>query len=149
MKLGTSMTRNVLGIGITGLALACASGEADDARAVAFGEEIQISARTEVGAAPMFSVAPDGREAVAWVSAPEGGTDGRLYLSVEGADPVELTDPLIDEPVTVPLRLKALRPRPIMGDRPSTIHEVDIEEQRSDARGGRDRVPHGDAGPRS
>jgi hypothetical protein len=83
-----------LGVGLTALALACAPGEADETHAVAFGEEVQISARTEVGAAPMFSVAPDGREAVAWVSAPDGGTDGRLYLSVDGADPVELKDPL-------------------------------------------------------
>jgi hypothetical protein len=94
MKLGTISKLNTLGVGCTVLALACAPGEADESHAVAFGDEVQISARTEVGAAPMFSVAPNGSEAVAWVSAPDGGTDGRLYVSVDGADPVELTDPL-------------------------------------------------------
>ena len=73
---------------------ACAPAESDMTDSVAFSEEVAVSAETEVGAAPMFSVAPDGREVVAWVSAPHGGTDGRLYLSVDGGDPVELVDPL-------------------------------------------------------
>jgi hypothetical protein len=42
----------------------------------------------------MFAVSPSGREAVAWVSAPGGGTDGRLYISVNHATPIELADPL-------------------------------------------------------
>jgi hypothetical protein len=71
----------------------CATDAAEN-EAVVFGDEFVVSATTEVGAAPMFSVAPDGREAVAWVSAPEGGTDGRLYLAIDGGNPVELTDPL-------------------------------------------------------
>ncbi|HET8769961.1 MAG TPA: sialidase family protein [Gemmatimonadaceae bacterium] len=47
-----------------------------------FDEPLVISAATGVGAAPMFAVAPDGREAIAWVSAEGGGTDGRLHVRV-------------------------------------------------------------------
>lgn len=53
-----------------------------------------ISAPTSVGAAPMFAVSDDGRQAAAWVSAPEGGSDGRLYVSVDGSAPSELRDSL-------------------------------------------------------
>jgi hypothetical protein len=53
-----------------------------------------VSATTVVGAAPMFVVSPAGAEAAAWISAPGGGSDGRLYVSVNGAKPVELRDPL-------------------------------------------------------
>jgi hypothetical protein len=53
-----------------------------------------VSAPTAVGTAPMFAVAPSGAEAVAWISAPAGGTDGRLYVALRGRAPVELTDPL-------------------------------------------------------
>ena len=52
-----------------------------------------ISASTTVGAAPMFAVSPSGRRAVAWVSAPGGGTDGRLYVTT-GGPPTELRDTL-------------------------------------------------------
>jgi len=41
-----------------------------------------VSAATGVGAAPMFAVAADGREAIAWVSAEGGGSDGVLHLRV-------------------------------------------------------------------
>lgn len=43
-----------------------------------------VSASTGVGAAPMFAVAGDGREAIAWVSAPGGGSDGMLHVQVGG-----------------------------------------------------------------
>jgi len=52
-----------------------------------------VSAATTVGAAPMFAVSPAGKRAVAWVSAPGGGTDGRLYVATDGA-PSELRDSL-------------------------------------------------------
>jgi hypothetical protein len=52
-----------------------------------------ISASTTVGAAPMFALSPTGKRAVAWVSAPGGGTDGRLYVTAGGA-PTELRDSL-------------------------------------------------------
>jgi hypothetical protein len=61
---------------------------------VRLGDVQVVSAPTTVGAAPMFAVAPGGRRATAWVSAPGGGTDGRLYVSVGGGDPVELRDSL-------------------------------------------------------
>jgi hypothetical protein len=53
-----------------------------------------LSAPTAVGTAPMFAVAESGAEAAAWVSAPDRGTDGRLYISANGAPPVELRDSL-------------------------------------------------------
>jgi len=52
-----------------------------------------VSTATTVGAAPMFALSPSGKRAVAWVSAPGGGTDGRLYVST-GAAPSELRDSL-------------------------------------------------------
>ena len=54
-----------------------------------------VTAETGGGAAPMFAAAPDGRRALAWVSAPEAGTAGRLYVSVAGQTS-ELRDPLGD-----------------------------------------------------
>src|SRR5690606_25547963 len=64
------------------------------------GESIQlsdaqtISAPTSAGAAPMFAVSEDGSQAGAWVSAPDGGSDGRLSVSVDGSAPSELRDSL-------------------------------------------------------
>jgi hypothetical protein len=42
----------------------------------------------------MFAIAPDGREATAWVSAPDGGKDGRLYISTGAGELAELRDSL-------------------------------------------------------
>jgi hypothetical protein len=42
----------------------------------------------------MFAVSPAGREALAWVAAPNGGTDGRVYVAVDRGAPRELRDPL-------------------------------------------------------
>ena len=59
-----------------------------------------ISQETENGATPMFLATPDGGRVVAWVSAPEGGSDGSLHVSVtpagaEAALPtVTVKDPL-------------------------------------------------------
>jgi hypothetical protein len=61
---------------------------------VRFTEEPEIGTATPVGTAPMFAVSPTGVSALAWVSAPDSGTDGRLYVSVGGAPPVELKDSL-------------------------------------------------------
>ena len=58
------------------------------------GESALLSAPTAVGTAPMVAVGPGGVQAVAWVSAPNGGTDGRLYVSVNGAPPAEIHDSL-------------------------------------------------------
>lgn len=53
-----------------------------------------VSAPTSVGTAPMFAISEGGAQATAWISAPEGGSDGRLYVSVGGAPPSELRDSL-------------------------------------------------------
>jgi hypothetical protein len=53
-----------------------------------------LSAPTAVGTAPMFAVSTTGQQAVAWVSAPNGGSDGRLYVSVAGRAPTEIRDSL-------------------------------------------------------
>ena len=53
-----------------------------------------LSAPTAVGTTPMFAVSPSGKQAVAWVSAPNGGSDGRLYVSVAGGQPAEIRDSL-------------------------------------------------------
>jgi hypothetical protein len=53
-----------------------------------------LTASTAVGTAPMFAVSSTGKQAVAWVSAPNGGSDGRLYVSVAGAPPAEIRDSL-------------------------------------------------------
>jgi len=70
-----------------------------DAMTVAFDSSRAISAMTVVGAAPILAIAPSGERATAWVSAPDGGTDGRLHVLVTSAsDSVgvvrELRDPL-------------------------------------------------------
>jgi len=44
-----------------------------------------ISQETENGATPMFLATPGGGRVVAWVSAPGGGSDGSLHLSVTPA----------------------------------------------------------------
>jgi hypothetical protein len=59
-----------------------------------FGPETPLSSATALGAAPMFAVSPRGDDAAAWVSAPDGGTDGRVYVSVNGGVPAMLRDPL-------------------------------------------------------
>lgn len=64
------------------------------ATSVTFDSARVVSGKTEVGAAPMFAVAPNGKRATAWVSAPAGGTDGRLYVAVGDDAPVEVRDPL-------------------------------------------------------
>ncbi|MCC6318413.1 MAG: exo-alpha-sialidase [Gemmatimonadaceae bacterium] len=56
-------------------------------------EEV-LTAGATAGAAPMFAVAPSGARTVAWVSAPDRGSDGRLFTSTAGAEPSELQDPL-------------------------------------------------------
>lgn len=62
--------------------LATALGVACAPQAPEFDVASIVSAATGVGAAPMFAVAPDGREAIAWVSAPDGGSDGILHVRV-------------------------------------------------------------------
>jgi len=53
-----------------------------------------VSTPTGVGTTPAFALSPKGDRAIAWVSAPGGGTDGRLYVSVNGGLPATIVDPL-------------------------------------------------------
>lgn len=75
-------------------AAAMLTGACEHPRAIELGKATPVSTATGVGTAPMFAVSPAGARAVAWVSAPGGGTDGRLYLSVNGSEPIEIRDPL-------------------------------------------------------
>jgi peroxiredoxin len=78
--------------GVATFATACADkapapSNADGANSAAsmpltFDSARVLSAVSNVGAAPILALAPDGRYATAWVSAPDGGTDGRLYVQV-------------------------------------------------------------------
>jgi peroxiredoxin len=99
-------------LALGGVLLACRGGDAPagattgdaattTAAVVTFDSAHVLSAVSQVGAAPILALAPDGRHATAWVSAPDGGTDGRLHLLVtrDGASPADgvqrvLTDPL-------------------------------------------------------
>lgn len=78
--------------GVVLAAIAATAGCAGDD--VRFGETIAASRATSVGTAPMFAVSSAGREAIAWVSSPDSGTDGRVYVSMDGAPPAELRDSL-------------------------------------------------------
>src|SRR3954470_23008082 len=84
------MRRSLL-VAVSGLVLTSACRDAG-AR-TAFSDPETVSAATTVGAAPMFALSPSGTRAVAWVSAPDAGTDGRLYVSTGGV-PSELRDSL-------------------------------------------------------
>ena len=83
--------------------LACAAlvgGCGRTADSVPFTPARVISQETENGATPMFLATPGGDRVVAWVSAPGGGADGSLHVSVTpaGADTplptVTVRDPL-------------------------------------------------------
>jgi hypothetical protein len=82
----------VLAAAMVATAGACAQPDVEPE--VAFGDAHAVSRSTSVGTAPMFTVSPSGRQAMAWVSAPDGGTDGRVYIAVDGGTPVELRDTL-------------------------------------------------------
>lgn len=88
----TIIWRRAAGVSGVGLALALAAG-CNRQSAIELSDARTVSTPTSVGAAPMFAVSSDGRQATAWISAPEGGSDGRLYVSTGGA-PSELRDSL-------------------------------------------------------
>lgn len=67
--------------------LGCDGGE----RALEFTPARVVSQETENGATPMFLATPRGDRVVAWVSAPGGGSDGSLHVSVT---PTGATEPL-------------------------------------------------------
>jgi hypothetical protein len=70
------------------LAIACAP------QGATLGEITTLSTATPVGAAPMFAVSPRGDQAAAWISADGGGSDGKLYVSVNDRAPSILSDTL-------------------------------------------------------
>ena len=90
------MTRDLVNVLVAAAlgAAATGCGIAPAAEAPRFGEATAVSRATDVGTAPMFAVSPGGNEAVVWVSAPDGGTDGRLYVSVDGGPPSSIADSL-------------------------------------------------------
>ncbi|HEX3927721.1 MAG TPA: sialidase family protein [Gemmatimonadales bacterium] len=61
---------------------------------VRFGAADTLSAPTSVGTAPMVAMSPAGVLASAWVSAPDSGIDGRLYVSTAGGQVAEVQDTL-------------------------------------------------------
>lgn len=81
----------ILGVSIAGTTLAC---RGDATPAITLAAPVAASVPTGVGTAPVIALSPRGHRAVAWVSAPDSGTDGRLYISIDGASPVELRDSL-------------------------------------------------------
>jgi hypothetical protein len=72
-------------------AVACGAANSGSLR---LSDATALTTSTAVGTAPMFAVSSAGKQAVAWVSAPNGGSDGRLYVSVAGAPPMEIKDSL-------------------------------------------------------
>jgi hypothetical protein len=93
--------RILLGVGALALAAAaCARLAAGDAAGVALeAPRVLTGATANLGTAPMVAVGPGGRRAAAWVSAPGGGSDGRLYVALADSAgtlgaPVEVRDPL-------------------------------------------------------
>jgi hypothetical protein len=81
-----------LALAVVPLAMTACGGSAGSPPA--FSEAQTLTGTTSVGTAPMFAVSPAGKQTIAWVSAPQGGTDGRLYVSVNNAAPTEIRDTL-------------------------------------------------------
>jgi hypothetical protein len=87
-------------LGAACAALACARLAADGRSGLSLGEaQVLTGATANVGTAPTLAMGPGGRRAAAWVSAPGGSSDGRLYVAVADAGgalaaPVEVRDPL-------------------------------------------------------
>jgi hypothetical protein len=84
-------------LALAALAAACGGGSRDQPT---FTPARVVSQETENGATPMVLATPGGDRVVAWVSAPGGGADGSLHLSITpaGADrplpTVTVRDPL-------------------------------------------------------
>ena len=83
------MTRLYLVPGLFVLAAACARSDAPR-----FRDAEQLAPGGDAGTAPMFAVSRDAAEAAAWISAPGGGSDGRLNVRVGDGRIVELRDSL-------------------------------------------------------
>jgi hypothetical protein len=84
------MKHTSLCISLVLLAAACGpSGHAPP-----LGPVVDVSAATGVGNAPMVALSEKGDRAIAWVSSPDSGAAGKLYVSVNGNAPVGVADPL-------------------------------------------------------
>ena len=59
-----------------------------------FRDAEQLAPGGDVGTAPMFAVSRDAAEAAAWITAPAGGSDGRLNVRVGDGRIVQLRDAL-------------------------------------------------------
>jgi len=90
------MTRLAVLLGAGALLAGCRGGEPR----LEFTPARVVSQDTENGATPMFLATPRGERVVGWISAPDGGADGSLHLSVTPAGAagprpvVTLRDPL-------------------------------------------------------
>jgi hypothetical protein len=90
------MTYQAMILGVAALLAGCGGGEP----ALEFTPARVVSQETENGATPMFLATPRGDRVVAWVSAPDGGADGSLHLSVT---PAGAAEPLPDATLRDPL----------------------------------------------
>ena len=93
MKLSSVVMRAATLVVVSTAAIASACGP-DRPPSVTLDESVAASVPTGVGTAPVIALSPDGQRAMAWVSAPDSGTDGRLYVSIDGAPPAEIRDSL-------------------------------------------------------
>ena len=87
-------SRRFLAIGCSGLIAVSTGCASKPDSSVTLDAPIAATVQTGVGTAPVLALSHAGRRAVAWVSAPDSGTDGRLYISVDDATPSEIRDSL-------------------------------------------------------
>ena len=80
-----------------------------------------VSHETENGATPMFLATPRGDRVVAWVSAPGGGSDGSLHLSVTPAGAAEPLPSVTLEDSLGPIEAHGEAPPQLAADRSGAI----------------------------
>lgn len=79
--MGTPMKSYTLFLATTACAVvACSSSSTSHADAAEWTRAVNVSTTTGGGAAPVFAASPSGALALAWVAAPNAGTDGRLFV---------------------------------------------------------------------
>lgn len=84
-----TQVRVLVGAGLVVVAGACSSNQTSG---ITLAAAVAASVPTGVGTAPVIALSAQGRRATAWVSAPDSGTDGRLYVSIDDGAPVEIRD---------------------------------------------------------
>ena len=87
MERSTRLTPVIAAAAAIMVGTACTGGRAEEPAppAVEFAAARLVSSETENGATPMFLITPAGDRVLSWVSAPGGGSDGRLHFSVAPA----------------------------------------------------------------